>query len=276
MPWAGNLLRPRTTTRFHFFRTCPGTCTIRARESLLRWSGDRSSKASSFKLGTNHRRKCKEKIDGKVELSLLVDTSGHARNITFLRPLGTELDSIALRIAEANQLSAGTLNGNLVVVAESLLVTIQTCRVKTKEGAGAKTYEFKLRTTPVEEMVALPNFPEYAVLTSGTLSQVEANNAREHFEQVGVSTTAPIPLTQPRAEYTDAASKAKINGTCLISLVVDRQGMPQAMKVEKTLDPGLDQNALSAVSRYRFKPAMRDGEPVPMYVNIEVNFLLLP
>jgi TonB family protein len=122
----------------------------------------------------------------------------------------------------------------------------------------------------------LPNSPEDAVLTSGTLSQAEENNAREYFGQVGVSTNAPIPLTQPRAEYTDAASKAKINGTCLISLVVDRQGMPQAMKVEKTLDPGLDQNALSAVSRYRFKPAMRDGEPVPMFVNIEVNFLLLP
>jgi hypothetical protein len=82
--------------------------------------------------------KCKEKIDGKVELSLLVDTSGHARNITFLRPVGTELDRIALGIADANQLSAGTLNGKPVVVAESLRVTIQTCRVKTKESAGAK------------------------------------------------------------------------------------------------------------------------------------------
>jgi TonB family protein len=44
--------------------------------------------------------------------------------------------------------------------------------------------------------------------------------------------------------------------------------------VVRKLDYGLDQSALDAVRRYRFKPAMRNGEPVPTMVTIEVNFRL--
>jgi outer membrane biosynthesis protein TonB len=48
--------------------------------------------------------------------------------------------------------------------------------------------------------------------------------------------------------------------------------MPQEIKIVKTLDPGLDQNAMDAVDRYRFKPAMRNGEPVPVMLTVEVAF----
>jgi outer membrane biosynthesis protein TonB len=48
--------------------------------------------------------------------------------------------------------------------------------------------------------------------------------------------------------------------------------MPQNPRITESLDPGLDQNALYAASRYRFKPAMRDGEPVPVMVNVKVIF----
>ena len=34
----------------------------------------------------------------------------------------------------------------------------------------------------------------------------------------------------------------------------------------------LDHKAVEAVEQYKFKPAMKDGKPVAVYVNIEVNF----
>jgi TonB family protein len=38
---------------------------------------------------------------------------------------------------------------------------------------------------------------------------------------------------------------------------------------------GLDEKAMEAVRKYKFKPAMRDGKtPVAVYVNVEVNFRL--
>jgi TonB family protein len=58
----------------------------------------------------------------------------------------------------------------------------------------------------------------------------------------------------------------------LISLIVDANGMPQSPKVVKSLSPAMDQNALEAVEKYRFKPATKNGQPVSVMMTIEVNF----
>ena len=91
---------------------------------------------------------------------------------------------------------------------------------------------------------------------------------------VGKGIRPPVPLFIPPAEFTEKAKQAHVSGTCLVGLIVDPQGMPRNLKILKSLDPGLDQNALTAVNRYRLKPAMNEGEPVPVYVKVEVNFRL--
>jgi hypothetical protein len=50
--------------------------------------------------------------------------------------------------------------------------------------------------------------------------------------------------------------------------------MPEDIKIVRNLDHGLGLKAIEAVNKYRFKPAMKNGEPVPVFVNIEVNFKL--
>jgi TonB family protein len=76
------------------------------------------------------------------------------------------------------------------------------------------------------------------------------------------------------ARYTDAARKARIQGLCWVSFIVDTNGLPQNAKVVRGLDPGLDQKALEAVSKYRFKPAMKDGRPVAVMISVQVDFQL--
>lgn len=88
------------------------------------------------------------------------------------------------------------------------------------------------------------------------------------------ATHPPVPLIEPEAEYTNEARRERINGVCLISLIVDAQGVPRNIHVHKSLDPGLDRNAMIAVGKYRFKPAIRDGEPVAVFVIMEVNYKL--
>ena len=93
--------------------------------------------------------------------------------------------------------------------------------------------------------------------------------------QVGGRVSAPVPLFQPEAEFSDEARRAKYQGVCLVGLIVDAQGNPQNVHIVRSLGMGLDEKAMEAVRKYKFKPAMRDGKtPVPVMVDVEVNFRL--
>jgi len=81
---------------------------------------------------------CKKKMDGKVVLSALVDETGQPRNIMFLRPLGTDLDKLALQLATADRFNPGTHDGKPVVVAQSVELNMQACLEETKNDAGKK------------------------------------------------------------------------------------------------------------------------------------------
>ena len=60
----------------------------------------------------------------------------------------------------------------------------------------------------------------------------------------------------------------------MISIIVDAHGYPQSPRVVRSLGMGLDDKALEAVRRYRFKPATKDGRPVAAMITVEVDFLL--
>ena len=100
-------------------------------------------------------------------------------------------------------------------------------------------------------------------------------NAGGGLYRVGGGVSAPVPLNSVEAEFSDEARRAKYQGVCLISLIVDAQGNPQNPRVIRALGMGLDEKALEAVRKYKFKPAMKDGRtPVPVMITVEVNFRL--
>ena len=61
----------------------------------------------------------------------------------------------------------------------------------------------------------------------------------------------------------------------MLGLVVGPDGKPRDIKVQRTLGLGLDEKAIEAVSTWRFEPALKDGKPVPVQINVEVKFRLL-
>jgi periplasmic protein TonB len=89
-----------------------------------------------------------------------------------------------------------------------------------------------------------------------------------------VGVTAPIPINTPEAEFSDEARQQKYQGICLVALIVDAHGYPQNVHVVQRLGMGLDEKALEAIRKYRFKPAMKDGKPVLAAMTIEVDFRL--
>jgi TonB family protein len=86
--------------------------------------------------------------------------------------------------------------------------------------------------------------------------------------------TAPVPIEQTPPEYTENAKQAKWQGSVELSILVDETGRVTQISVAKTLGMGLDQKAIEAVQRWKFKPGTKDGEPVAMRATVMVNFLL--
>ena len=93
--------------------------------------------------------------------------------------------------------------------------------------------------------------------------------------RVGNGVSAPVIIERQDPSYTEEARAAKIQGTVLLRLVVLPDGTTGQIKVMRSLDVGLDQRAVEAVSRWKFKPGMKDGRPVPVETTIEVSFHLL-
>jgi TonB family protein len=89
---------------------------------------------------------------------------------------------------------------------------------------------------------------------------------------VGGGVSAPQLIYKVDPEFSEEARKARADGVVVIGLIVDTRGIPRKVHVVRGIGMGLDDKAFEAVRDYRFKPAMLDGKPVPVEVNVEVNF----
>ena len=76
-------------------------------------------------------------------------------------------------------------------------------------------------------------------------------------------------------EYSEEARKAKYSGTVVVYIEVDETGHARNLRVVRSIGLGLDEKAIEAVNKWRFKPGLKDGKPVVVAAHIEVNFRLL-
>jgi TonB family protein len=84
----------------------------------------------------------------------------------------------------------------------------------------------------------------------------------------------PTVLSRVNPEYSDEARAARLQGTVVLEVVVHKDGTVDVVRVVRSLGLGLDEQAVKAVKQWRFKPGTRDGQPVDVYLNMEVNFNL--
>jgi TonB family protein len=91
---------------------------------------------------------------------------------------------------------------------------------------------------------------------------------------IGAGVTAPVVTYRAEPEYTQAAGRKKIQGTVILYLEVDTTGHPRNIKVKRGLGYGLDEKAVEAVTKWRFRPGTKDGKPVTVAATVEVNFRL--
>jgi protein TonB len=90
--------------------------------------------------------------------------------------------------------------------------------------------------------------------------------------RVGGGVSAPRAIYDPDPEYSEEARQAKYQGTVVLWVIVGADGRPHDMRVERSLGMGLDEKAIAAVKTWKFEPARKDGHPVAVQINVEVNF----
>jgi protein TonB len=122
-----------------------------------------------------------------------------------------------------------------------------------------ETPEFDLPETDI--VFALPDGPPPSDEPTGPI-------------QVGGDVKAPIKEYAPQPQYTEIARKARIQGVVIVQAIINKQGVVTEVKTLKPLPMGLDQAAVEAVKKWKFKPATLNGKPVDVYYNLTVNFTL--
>lgn len=91
---------------------------------------------------------------------------------------------------------------------------------------------------------------------------------------VGGNVSEPVAIYEPDPPYSEQARKAKFQGTVVLAIIIDAQGNVRDEQVIKALGLGLDEEAMKTVKTWKFKPAMRNGVPVPVRVTVEISFRL--
>ena len=84
--------------------------------------------------------------------------------------------------------------------------------------------------------------------------------------------SSPVPVRKVDPKYPTSLINAHVEGEVVLYAIIRADGSIDSIQVLKSLDPQLDRNAIEAVVRWKFSPAMRDGTPVDIETVIHIPF----
>ncbi|MBV9302834.1 MAG: energy transducer TonB [Acidobacteriaceae bacterium] len=116
-----------------------------------------------------------------------------------------------------------------------------------------------------------PAEPTSTAAKNGTRAQPDSDGVY----RIGGDVSAPAIAEKVEPDYTEEARSACSSGSVLLSLVIDARGIPRDIRVIRPLGLGLDEKAVEAVSKWRFRPGLKSGQPVAVQARVEVNFRIL-
>jgi TonB family protein len=88
----------------------------------------------------------------------------------------------------------------------------------------------------------------------------------------GSGVTPPRAVFAPDPEYSEEARRDKFKGHVMLGVIVAEDGTPENVWVIQALGHGLDRASVETIKRWKFKPATKDGQPVPVILSVETTF----
>jgi len=188
-----------------------------------------------------------KKISGACLIGATVDAFGVPQNVKVVSSLEPSLDKNAIETIKTWRFNPALQDGSVPVPFE---ITIAVTFWRQEK-------MFLSFTTIVPR-------PSSVVISTSTLSSATS-----------ISPPVLLNANEVLPEYSPYGQLARITGLCFVAFIVDTDGVPQNVRVVKSLESSMDENAVTAVSELRFKPALKDGTiPVPAEVIMPINFKL--
>ena len=104
--------------------------------------------------------------------------------------------------------------------------------------------------------------------------QVAANSGHRNIQDSGPATVPVEIVFKPRPTYTDEARKLQLEGEVLLEVMFGANGELRVNRVVRGLGHGLDEAAVTATNKIKFKPAQRNGSAVDSTAIVHVTFQL--
>jgi len=82
----------------------------------------------------------------------------------------------------------------------------------------------------------------------------------------------PVRISGPKPQYTEEARKNEVSGSVILRVLVGADGDVKQVRLVSGLPYGLNEKAIDAARQTKFKPAMKDGQPVAFWVQLEIGF----
>lgn len=98
---------------------------------------------------------------------------------------------------------------------------------------------------------------------------IPLNGPSPHF---GPGVKPPSRIFTPEPSFSELARQAKYDGTVILGLTVDEEGLTKDVHITAPLGYGLDEKAVQAVQTWKFKPAEKNGQPMQLQFEVEVSF----
>jgi TonB family protein len=106
------------------------------------------------------------------------------------------------------------------------------------------------------------------------LQQVSTDDYHSAFGDVVLLDEPPVLLKQVLPEYPSLAKETRIDGTVWVRALVDTTGKVVQAEIVKgsDIDVGFEEAALEAARKCEYKPALKDGKPIPVWTAYPVRF----
>lgn len=86
-------------------------------------------------------------------------------------------------------------------------------------------------------------------------------------------TEPPVPVRMFAPDYPSELRREGVSGLVMVKCSIDVQGNVSGAEVEKSSNAAFEKPAVTAVKKWKFKPAKQDGNPVAITVSIPIKFV---